>query len=95
MLKFHLSRALPCGIEVVPVLSLPIELMTGVSQETQTQTVFDNKHDTGRQLLIDSTLSLVRSQHAYCIRDVMVGDDYMYALESPGFLGIGGKVGLF
>eukprot|EP01034_Spumella_vulgaris_P023602 gene23602-29838_t len=94
--------ALPCGVEVVPVLSLPIELKPSVSTSNSqiVETVFNNANNSSnnstnisRQAIINNTLQMVQDQHAYCIRDVLIGNQtYVYALESPGFLGIGGKV---
>lgn len=83
VLKFSLNRPLPSGAEVVPVLSLPIKVTIGTA----------HSDDPVVAAIIDKTLALCEQQHAYCIRDVRINDShFVYALESPGFLGIGGKV---
>ena len=86
LLEFRLSRRLPTNHEVSPVLSLPFYV--SVDDYCKDASASDEKHDVLMELQ-----QACNDCHAACIRRVVVGDRVAsYALESPGFFGIAGKV---
>ena len=95
VLKFYLSGSLPSGASVVPILSLPICMKAPVhkSQSTLHQS---KPYNIGESLPKRNSacevLEIGSKVCASCIRESQIGDVTVYVLESPGLLGIGGKV---
>ena len=89
VLRFSLSGLLPSGASVVPILSLPVRIRTGNTQPIlppSTNDIMESK--------VTDIMNIGKSICASCIRESHVGIDdvVIYVLESPGLLGIGGKV---
>lgn len=107
VLRFHLSSALPSGASVVPIISLPFRVTCsskstcGNSNPTDSSAEHAtlaaelqrgsacNQDDVMRG---NAIMNIGESTCASCIRESRVGDVTVYVLESPGLLGIGGKV---
>lgn len=82
ILSVSCSGKLPSGTEVLSVSSLPCLVSSS-----------DGKSSTSvMQLSSCDIMTLGSSLGAHCIREVNILGHLFYALECPGYLGIGGKV---
>lgn len=95
-LEFNLSNFADNGIQVIPVMSLPVKVHLSIPDDSlillrDIANKSDSKfEDTSREDMLQLS----------CIRPVAFCDEFMsstnssivYAYESPGLLGIGGKV---
>lgn len=86
LIKFYLSDDLPCGTTVQPIISLPIEVVPNNISSIQLQ------ESPGDQSNIDSVQNMCLKLHGSCVRNLVMDDKEIFALESAGYLGIGGKV---
>jgi hypothetical protein len=82
IISVYCSGKLPSGTDVLPVSSLPCVVST--SDELSSTHV--------SQLSSCDIMTLGSSLGAHCIREVNILGNLFYALECPGYLGIGGKV---
>jgi Lysine methyltransferase len=85
VLRFSLNDVLPSGAAVVPLLTKPIRISSKNFMTNIPNTI-------GVQECGSDVWNIGKSVCASCIRESMVRDMTIYALESPGYLGIGGKV---
>lgn len=95
VLKFYLSGSFPCGASVVPILSLPICMRAPLSKSRlipQLSRSNDIRGAVTKEISACEVLEIGSKVCASCIRESQVGDVTVYVLESPGLLGIGGKV---
>lgn len=102
VLRFHLSSSLPSGASIVPIISLPFRVtyctnstVSSRSEDTKFELkVNDNISSLckGEEMRKSTIMNIGESTCASCIRESRVGDVTVYVLESPGLLGIGGKV---
>jgi predicted nicotinamide N-methyase len=102
VLRFHLSSCLPSGASIVPIISLPFRVTCSTnstvssSSEASTLELKANEDSTSHckseEVRRSTIMTIGESTCASCIRESRVGDVTVYVLESPGLLGIGGKV---
>jgi hypothetical protein len=101
ILKIELSSHLSSGARVVPILSLPIHV-TALDTDRNHG---DNVHKNASKQECEEFLTLASDVHPTCIREfrcvakedmsssnMTCEDESLYVFESPGSLGIGGKV---
>lgn len=94
ILRFSLNKLLPSGCTVVPILSLPIKVNNIKNKDSKK---FDSnlileKNDPYTDNLKSSIINIGKNVCASCIRESILQNSIIYVLESPGLLGIGGKV---
>lgn len=107
VLRFSLSHALPSGAIIVPILSLPMHVCRSKVNIKEMKSMpviaashsdsIDNNRNISEEMKnyeskMQNTMSIGQNVCASCIRESCVGDIIVYVLESPGLLGIGGKV---
>jgi Lysine methyltransferase len=99
VLRFHLSSSLPSGASIVPIISLPFRVTNSTVPSRSEGSTLKLKgdedsrpHCKSEEARKSTIMNIGESTCASCIRESRVGDVTVYVLESPGLLGIGGKV---
>lgn len=85
-----MNKLLPSGCTVVPILSLPIKIDKD-SKNIDSNLILE-KNDLYLDNLKSSIMNIGKNVCAGCIRESTLQNSIIYVLESPGLLGIGGKV---
>lgn len=97
LLVFSLSGTLRSGASVMPILSLPLQVVRGGGAAGAANVA----HAVTAGHAAEQIRSVCSAVHASCLRPVSISSAELapadsqrtvYAIESPGYLGIGGKV---